>query len=163
MKLLVADDDLMSQRLIMRFLSRPKLEIMSASDGKKALGFFKLDSVPDIAILDWMMPELSGLELCRKIRALNLPNYTYIILLTGRDSKVDLLAGLEAGADDYLTKPCIRDELIARVQAGIRLLEREFRLTSESDLWRSMLDHIPFWSRLPHRRRRYPTREPDLL
>jgi len=91
-----------------------------ACDGNAALAVLKQADAPPLAILDWMMPNLDGLELCRRIRSTQRLAGMYVILVTGRDSRDDLVAGLGAGADDYMTKPFHKDELIARIHAIVR-------------------------------------------
>jgi len=98
--------------------------VVTAANGKEALKRFDEQFCP-IVLTDWMMPEMDGLALCKAIRERSANNYVFIVLLTARDSKDDIIAGLEAGADDYLTKPLVRSELIARINNGIRILRLE--------------------------------------
>ena len=99
-----------------------------AATGDEAWAILQADQQLRLVITDWMMPGMDGPELIRHVRAANWPHYTYLILLTSKDTKRSLLTGLEAGADDYLTKPFDRDELIARLKIGERLLNLEARL-----------------------------------
>src|SRR6185369_13027711 len=99
-------------------------DVVSAENGKEALEIFRKGNYP-IIMTDWVMPEMSGLELCRAIRADDSGRYTYIIILTSLDSKNDIIAGLEAGADEYLVKPAHQAELTARLKTARRILELE--------------------------------------
>jgi DNA-binding response OmpR family regulator len=123
MRILIADDDRVSTTLLGRTLEQWGFEVMVAHDGVTAWERIAGDAPPALAIVDWMMPRLDGVELCRRIRAAVLPSPVYVILLTARTSRQDLVAGLEAGADDYLTKPFDPDELRARIHVGKRTLD----------------------------------------
>jgi PAS domain S-box-containing protein len=127
MKVLLADDDRVLQTLLQRILVRWGYQPLATADGDEAWRQLSSETGPRIAILDWVMPKTTGLELCRKVRSANLPHYVYIILLTGKTAIHDLVAGLEAGADDYLAKPVNLDELSLRLRAGCRVLESEWR------------------------------------
>src|SRR5579862_184655 len=105
-----------------RTLEQWGFEVIEVHDGVAAWESISGATPPELAIVDWMMPELDGIELCRRIRATPLPAPVYVILLTARSSRQDLVAGLEAGADDYLTKPFDPDELRARIHVGQRTL-----------------------------------------
>ena len=105
-------------------LRQADYEVVSAEDGREALALFKERFFP-IILTDLEMPEMDGLELCRAIRGNPAEGYVYIFLITARDSKKDIIVGLEAGADDYLTKPFNRSELIARLKTALRVLELE--------------------------------------
>ena len=120
--LLVVEDDPVSRRILERSLTKNGREVVSASNGREALDLLGKTFFP-IVITDWMMPELDGLELCRRIRELEWPNYIFTILLTARGAVDDIITGLDAGADDYLTKPFNKAELEARLRAGTRILK----------------------------------------
>ena len=122
MRILVADDDRMSTMMLSRSLERWGFDVVVAPDGAAAWEHIAGATPPELAIVDWMMPGIDGLELCRRLRAAALPTPVYVILLTSRTSRQDLVAGLEAGADDYLTKPFDPDELRARIHVGQRTL-----------------------------------------
>ncbi|HUF05845.1 MAG TPA: response regulator transcription factor, partial [Candidatus Binatia bacterium] len=123
MRILIADDDRASTMMLKGALERWGFEVIAAADGASAWERITGVDPPALAILDWMMPGLSGIELCRRIRSAPLPAPVYVILLTSRTGRQDLVAGLEAGADDYLTKPFDPDELRARIHVGQRTLE----------------------------------------
>jgi diguanylate cyclase (GGDEF)-like protein len=122
--ILIVEDDPVSRRLLEKTLVKAGHEFVSVENGRKALEKFKERFFP-IVLTDWMMPEMNGLELCRAIRERTNTGYVFTVLLTAKDSKDDIVAGLEAGADDYLTKPVNQAELIARIKTGIRILELE--------------------------------------
>ena len=122
--ILIVEDDPVSRRLLEKTLVKAGHEFVSVENGRKALEEFKERFFP-IVLTDWMMPEMNGLQLCRAIRERTNTGYVFTVLLTAKDSKNDIVAGLEAGADDYLTKPVNQAELIARIKTGIRILELE--------------------------------------
>src|SRR5438105_889911 len=116
MKILIAEDDAVSRRLLEHTLKQWGYDSIVTVDGTQAWEALRQPDAPPLAILDWMMPGLDGVQLCRKLREAAATQGTYVILLTAKGQKEDLLTGLEAGADDYLTKPFDREELQARVQ-----------------------------------------------
>ena len=122
MKILIAEDDPVSCRILTTSLKAWGHEIVVTRNGSDALEALQQDGAPMLAILDWMMPGLTGVEICRRLRAERNEAPIYIILLTALNCKENLLEGLEAGADDYLTKPFDRHELRVRVQAGARII-----------------------------------------
>jgi sigma-B regulation protein RsbU (phosphoserine phosphatase) len=122
-RILIADDDRVSTMMLGRTLEKWDFEVVVSHDGTAAWQIIVGADPPALAIIDWMMPGLDGIELCRRIRATPLRHPLYVILLTARNSRQDLVAGLEAGADDYLTKPFDPDELRARIHVGQRTLE----------------------------------------
>jgi sigma-B regulation protein RsbU (phosphoserine phosphatase) len=126
-RVLVADDDDDTCRLLEAHLSRCGFSVQLARDGNQAADILTTDDAPAIALLDWVMPGLDGIEVCRLLREQSQRPYTYLIFLTGRTEKEQIAAGLEAGADDYLTKPYDLIELRARLRVGERIvrLERE--------------------------------------
>lgn len=126
MRILIAEDDLISRRLLQSSLEKWGMDVVAVSDGEEAWKILQGDNPPPLAILDWVMPGLEGPELCRKLREKGLA--TYAILLTGKSEKEDLVAGLEAGADDFVSKPFYPLELRARVNVGARIVELQRNL-----------------------------------
>lgn len=124
MNILIAEDDQISKKMLQTILIREGYGVVAVEDGVKALEAIR-ESVPDMLITDWMMPDMDGLQLSRQIRDLQLPSYVYIILLTALTEKEKIREGLDAGADDYVTKPYDRTELLARVRAGERVIQLE--------------------------------------
>jgi DNA-binding response OmpR family regulator len=131
MRALIADDDPVTAALVAGSVRRWHLEPIVAYDGKAAWERLCEPDPPLLAILDWMMPEIDGLELCRRLRSRESTTHTYVILLTGRDSSPDRVTGLEAGADDYLVKPFDIHELRARVNIGVRTVSLQQQLSSK--------------------------------
>lgn len=119
--ILVAEDDPVSRRILEKTLTKSGMKVVTAENGREALELLEKTFFP-IVITDWMMPELNGLEFCRRIRRMEWPGYIFIILLTARGEVDDIITGLDAGADDYLTKPFNQAELKARLRAGTRIL-----------------------------------------
>jgi CheY-like chemotaxis protein len=130
MRVLIAEDDLVSRRVLAATLDKFGYEVAVATDGAEAWDVLRRADAPHLAILDWMMPEIDGLELCRRVRALTTPTPPYLILLTAKSGKEDVVTGLDAGANDYLTKPFDRAELRARVQVGAQVLELQTNLAA---------------------------------
>ena len=123
MRILIAEDDTASRRLLQASLARWGYEVIVTSDGQQAWEQLQLPNAPPLLILDWLMPGLDGIDVCRKARAHKNLRSAHIILLTSRDTKDDLVQGLEAGADDYVTKPFDPEELKARVHVGSRVVQ----------------------------------------
>ncbi len=128
MKVLIAEDDVTSRILLQKVLSRWDYEVVATKNGLEAWEVLQSEDAPRLAILDWMMPELDGVEVCRRVRALDAEQPPYLILLTARGGTDDIVEGLDAGADDYLGKPYDPEELRARVDVGRRFLELNERL-----------------------------------
>ncbi len=128
MKILVADDDLTMQVILQSALVRLGYQVELAADGDRAWAILEGPQAPALAILDWQMPGLTGVEICRRLRQRKVAAYTYVVLLSGLDSLEDLVAGLEAGADDYMTKPFKPAELKARLHSGQRVLDLQQEL-----------------------------------
>ncbi len=141
-RVLVAEDDRISRRLLEATLSRQGYEVVAVEDGDAALTELKKEDAPRLAVLDWMMPGLDGVEVCRKVRSVDDAEYRYMILLTARAQKADIVAGLEAGADDYLTKPFNLQELVSRIKTGERILALEAALSDKVGELQEALAHV---------------------
>ena|SRR2546421_2738874 len=128
MKILIAEDDPVSRRLLQATIEKFGYEVVVAAQGAEAWAALQHDDAPSLAILDWMMPELDGIEVCRRVREIPTSTPPYLILLTAKTERGDVVAGLDAGANDYLTKPFDRAELRARVQVGAQVLELQRKL-----------------------------------
>jgi diguanylate cyclase (GGDEF)-like protein len=123
MRALIAEDDPVSRRMLEAFLVKWGYEVISAKEGEEAWQILQREDAPKLAILDWMMPRRAGVDICRSLRQMAGKAYIYTILLTARGHKQDMVEGLEAGADDYVTKPFDPVELRARLRAGQRIIE----------------------------------------
>jgi len=141
MRVLVADDEAVSRRLLQSSLTRWGYEVVPASDGNEAARALLAPDAPKLAVLDWMMPGLDGLQLCQEIRRSKPEPYTYILLLTGKRSQGDVIEGLEAGADDYITKPFDPNELKVRLRTGKRILYLQEQLISAREALRDQATH----------------------
>jgi len=141
MKILIADDEPVSRRLIERTLERYGYEVITAGDGAAAAHELTRPDGPRLALIDWMMPELDGPEVCRQVRARQASPYVYMLLLTSKELSEDVVTGLEAGADDYLTKPCEPAELQARLRCGQRVLKLEDNLVEAREQMRFKATH----------------------
>src|SRR5258708_35086600 len=128
MKILIADDELMSRKLLQKTLERAGYEVTAVENGRLAADQLCPANAPRLALLDWVMPELDGPGVCREVRKRKEQSYVYMILLTSKESKQDVVAGLESGADDYLTKPFDPEELKTRLHTGLRVPHSEDRL-----------------------------------
>jgi diguanylate cyclase (GGDEF)-like protein len=135
-KILIADDSVVSRHLLEATLRKWGYEVVVACDGVEALKFLDHENAPSLAILDWMMPGMTGLEVCRRIRKRAREPYTYILLLTSKSQKEDLIEGMDAGADDYITKPFDQHELQVRLRAGTRLVDLQAELLSTREALR---------------------------
>ena len=150
MKILVAEDDGLSRLLLERALQKAGYEVVAVENGERALQEFSKDDPPRLALLDWMMPELDGVGVCRSVRGQKEQAYIYLILLSSKESKQEIVEGLESGADDYLTKPFDVDELKARLRAGERILQLEDRLVEARESMRFQATHdrlTSLWNR----------------
>ncbi len=142
MRILIAEDDITSRVLLKRMLAKWGYEVVVTKDGNEAWEALQAKDAPRLAILDWIMPGLDGVEVCRKVRQLDVSNPTYIILLTIRTSKKDIIAGLEAGADDYISKPYNTDELRVRVKVGERITTLQSALAEQVHSLQEALAHV---------------------
>jgi len=150
MRILVAEDDAISRALLERTLQRAGYSVTSVENGAQAMAELIKQDAPRLALLDWVMPEMDGVEVCREIRRRKEQAYKYLILLSSRESKGDIVAGLESGADDYLTKPFDLDELKARLRTGHRILELEDHLVEARESMRFQATHdllTSIWNR----------------
>lgn len=129
MKVLIAEDDPISRFMLEASLKKWGYEVVVATNGQEAWDALQQDNPPQLAILDWMMPGMDGIQVCRKARQALATQRIYILLLTAKGEKEDLVAGLEAGANDYVAKPFDRAELRARVQVGARVVELQESLS----------------------------------
>jgi two-component system, cell cycle response regulator len=127
LKILLAEDSGLIRKVLERALTARGHEVVLAEDGEQAWRVLAAADPPPIALLDWMMPGLDGLEVCKRVREARREPYVYIILLTGKEEEADVARGLAAGADDYLKKPFDSAELEARIETGRRLVEQRSR------------------------------------
>jgi len=141
MRVLIADDDIISRAVVKALLLKWGYEVMEVGDGNQAWNILKDKDSPHLVLLDWMMPGMDGLELCRCLRQSGNNTYHYIILLTGRDSKEDIIGGLNAGADDYITKPFMPEELEVRLRVGKRILDLQQSLKEALEVQRYQAQH----------------------
>lgn len=130
MKVLIAEDDATSRNILRAILTRWGYEVIVASNGTEALEVLQQQDAPKIAVLDWMMPGLDGVEVCRRIQANHDDAPPYLILLTMRDEKADIVEGLRSGASDYIPKPYDIGELQARIEVGKRVIDLQDSLCS---------------------------------
>jgi two-component system cell cycle response regulator len=149
-KILIADDSIVSRHLLEATLRKWGYEVVVACDGLEALELMQREDAPNLAILDWMMPGLTGLQVCDRIRKRAREPYTYILLLTSKSQKEDLIEGMDAGADDYITKPFDQHELQVRLRAGTRLVDLQAELLAAREALREQatkdsLTHL--WNR----------------
>lgn len=133
MRVLIADDDATARRMLELVLGKLGHEIVAVANGEAALETLTGEDAPDIAILDWMMPRLSGDQVCKQLRQRDSGPYIYVVMLTSMSGSQDIVRGLEAGADDYMTKPFNINELQARLRSGERVvrLHHELRAAKE--------------------------------
>ena len=143
MRILLAEDDRVTRRLLESSLKKWGYEIVSCSDGVEAWEVLQKEDAPKLAVLDWMMPGMDGVEICRKVRNLSTGKYVNIILLTSKSSKEDVVGGLEAGADDYIVKPFDRNELKVRVRAAARMVRLQEDLQSALEHSEFRASHDP--------------------
>jgi two-component system, cell cycle response regulator len=141
MKVLIAEDEPVSRRLIESLLRRWEYEVLVAKNGFEALQILQQADAPKLAVIDWLMPGINGIQLCHKIREVKSDSYTYVLLLTGKHTQADVIEGLEAGADDYLTKPFDPQELRGRLRTGQRILHLTDRLLTTQEKLRNLASH----------------------
>jgi diguanylate cyclase (GGDEF)-like protein len=141
MKVLAAEDNPVSQSMLRTMLTKWGYEAVIARDGNEAWQALQADDGPRLAVLDWMMPGLDGVEVCRRVRAVSREPYVYLVLLTARTDSQDLVEGMDAGADDYLTKPFEAHELRVRLRAGRRVLDLQQQLLAAREALREQANH----------------------
>jgi two-component system, cell cycle response regulator len=148
LKILIADDDRISRKLLEKSLEKAGYEVVCVENGKQAVEQLTGEEGPRLALIDWVMPEMNGPDVCRAVRSQQGKSYQYLLLISSRESKKDIVSGLESGADDYLTKPFDIDELKARLRAGERILGLEDSLVQARDSMRYRATHDPLTSLL---------------
>ena len=141
MPVLVAEDNPVFQAMLRSMLTKWGYDVLLAHDGNEAWQLLQPDGAPRLAILDWMMPGMDGVEVCRRVRAAGREPYQYILLLTARTDAEDLVEGMDAGADDYLTKPFKTQELRVRLRAGRRILDLQAELLAAREALRDQATH----------------------
>ena len=133
-KVLVADDHLVTRKLLQATLTKSGYEVIVVEDGQQAWQALKQESDVRLAILDWMMPEMDGVEICRKLQKEHKSSLYYVILLTAKEGTENITAALQAGANDYVTKPFEKAELLARLKVGERIIDLQKELTQAQKL-----------------------------
>lgn len=151
MRVLIADDDMVSRSVVKALLTKWGYDVLEAEDGNQAWDILKEEDTPRLVLIDWMMPGIDGLELSRRLRRLDDNTYHYVILLTGRNSKEDIIDGLDAGADDYITKPFVAQELEVRLRVGSRILALQQSLQEALEKQSYQARHDPLTGILNHR------------
>lgn len=141
MDILIADDDPVSRRLLQVSLAHAGYHVISAANGAEALRALDAVDYPRLCVLDWMMPEVDGVDVCRIIRERAREPYVYVILLTSKAEQKEIVEGLESGADDYIVKPFDLHELKARLRSGKRILDLQEQLVSARELLRTQATH----------------------
>jgi two-component system cell cycle response regulator len=141
MKVLVAEDNPVFQTMLRTMLTKWGYEVTIVRNGVDAWQALQVEDCPRLAILDWMMPGMDGVEVCRRVRTAGREPYTYLLLLTARTDSQDLVEGMDAGADDYLTKPFNANELRVRLRAGRRILDLQEELLRAREALRDQATH----------------------
>jgi DNA-binding response OmpR family regulator len=141
-RILVADDDAIGRRLVERALGKSGYDVLVVPDGAEAWRILAAPDPPALAILDWMMPRLTGVEVCRKVREAVWPVEPYLIVLTSRGETTDVVTALQAGANDYVTKPFEIEELRARVSVGERIVTLQQQLSDRVRALEEALAHV---------------------
>lgn len=148
MRILLAEDDRTQLVILQRTLQQWGYDVQAFSDGERAWGFIDEGGAPALMILDWMMPGVDGLEICRRVRRRTVGRPCYIIMLTGRRDTDDIVQGLQAGADDYILKPFHKEEFRARVRNGERLISLQETLTARVEELEAALERVTQLQRL---------------
>jgi diguanylate cyclase (GGDEF)-like protein len=150
MRVLIADDDTISRRLLKVILEKNHCDVVEAEDGSGAWAALQQPDPPRLAILDWMMPKMDGIQICQELRKGITDPYIYVLLLATKNLKADVVSGLKAGADDYLTKPFHAQELLARLWTGKRMIDLQGKLIAAREALREAATHDPLtalWNR----------------
>lgn len=150
MRILIAEDDPVSRRVLQAHLSKWGYEVVVTTNGSEAWSVLQESNPPSLAVLDWMMPSMDGPEVIRRLRERGDSSYVYVVLLTAKSQKEDIVAGLEAGADDYLVKPFDAHELRARIRTGKRIIDLQKQLVAVQAALREEATHDPLtkaWNR----------------
>jgi phosphoserine phosphatase RsbU/P len=142
MRILIAEDEAVTSRLLQAALKSWGHNATAVPDGLSAWGELQKDPLPDLAILDWQMPGLEGVEICRRVRAAPALRHLHILLLTGRAGRDDIVEALDAGADDYVTKPFDPSELRARIKVAARMVELQHRLSERVRELEHAMSHV---------------------
>jgi diguanylate cyclase (GGDEF)-like protein len=140
-RVLVAEDNPVFQTMLRTMLTKWGYEVLIARDGEEAWNFLRCEGAPQLALLDWMMPGMDGVEVCRRVRTANREPYIYILLVSARTDAEDLVEGMEAGADDYVRKPLNAHELRVRLRAGSRILDLQKQLVQAREALRQQATH----------------------
>jgi putative two-component system response regulator len=163
MKILIAEDNHLYRLALQATLTEWGYEVIAVSDGSAALAVLERADAPKVAILDWMMPGLEGVEVCRKVRALRKPEPPYLIVLTSRDGKENIVTALESGADDHIAKPFDRAELNARLRVGLRIVGLQTSQTVVYAIARAVEAKSPYTQGHAHRVSRYALALADFI
>ena len=142
MRVLIADDDLTYCRMLEALLCKWGYDPIVTCDGEQAWQIMQGPEAPQLAVLDWMMPGKDGVDICRQVRQASPSKSTYIILITAKERKEDVVSGLDSGADDYITKPFESEEFRARVQAGARIIKLQMALADRVQELQEALEQI---------------------
>lgn len=142
MKVLLAEDEPVTRRLLQAQMTRFGFEVVPVNDGLEAWEKLQGPDAPSLVVLDWNMPGLDGPDVCRRIRESARVGYTYMLLVTARNAKSDVVQGLSAGADDFISKPVDPDELHARLRTGERIVRLEQRLASQVKELQEAAEHV---------------------
>lgn len=142
MKILIAEDDVTSRNILSAALKQIGHDVIETVNGKEVWNELQKPDAPGLVILDWMMPEMDGLEVLKRIRTMSKTPPLYVIMLTSKGEKADIITGLNTGADDYLPKPFDRGELQARVTVGCRIIEMQEKLEARNVQLRQAIEHI---------------------
>lgn len=142
LRVLVADDDPVSRTVVAAILRKGGYDVRLTGDGAEAWTILQEPDAPSLAVIDWMMPGLDGPAICRRLRTLDRQTPAYVILLTSRDASADVVTGLHAGADDYVTKPPQPDELLARVNVGARVVALQHALADRVKKLEEVLSNV---------------------